>query len=81
MNCCIAAGARSDPDSHNQDEVAFVYRGSGELLTGSERTALRAGDMIFLPRNVEHVFSNTGATEDLAFFSVWWPRIEPPNLP
>ncbi|MEU8896221.1 cupin domain-containing protein [Nocardia sp. NPDC048505] len=77
MNCCISAGARSDPDVHNQDEIAFIHRGFGAVVIGRDVTPIRRGDVIFIPRNVDHVFDNTDGDGELAFFSVWWPRIEP----
>lgn len=77
MSCCISAGARSDPDSHNQDEIAFIYRGFGEVIIGADVSPIRQGDVVLIPRNADHIFSNTSKEGDLAFFSVWWPRIEP----
>jgi quercetin dioxygenase-like cupin family protein len=77
MTCCIAPGGRCDPDRHNQDEMAFIYRGFGEIIVGQDVSPVRQGDVVFIPRNAEHIFSNTSSEGDLAFFSVWWPRIEP----
>ena len=77
MTCCISPGERCDPDRHNQDEIVFVYRGHGEIASGGDVWPMSQGDVVFIPRNLEHTFSNTDPEGDFAFFSVWWPRIEP----
>jgi quercetin dioxygenase-like cupin family protein len=77
MVCCVSPGAQTEPDQHNQDEIAFVYRGFGHVTVDGAVRQIRQGDIVFLPRAVEHTFTNLDATGDLAFFSVWWPRIEP----
>jgi methionyl-tRNA synthetase len=77
MSCCIAPGEQCDPDQHNQDEIAFIYRGFGQITVAREVSPVREGDVVFIPRNAEHIFSNTSTEKELAFFSVWWPRIEP----
>lgn len=77
MTCSIAPGEQCDPDKHNQDEIAFIYRGSGEIIVGRHVSPVRRGEVVFIPRNAEHTFRNTGSEEEFAFFSAWWPRTEP----
>lgn len=59
MTCCISAGEQCDPDIHDQDEIAFIYRGFGEVVVGQCVSPVRQGDVVFIPRNVDHIFSNT----------------------
>ncbi|MFG1779014.1 cupin domain-containing protein [Micromonospora sp. NPDC049048] len=77
MTCCISPGEKCEPDQHNQDEIAFIYRGQGQIIAGGEVWQVREGDAVFIPRNVEHTFNNTDPEGDFAFFSVWWPSVEP----
>lgn len=77
MTCCISPGEKCESDRHNQDEIVFIYRGRGQIIAGGEVWQVSQGDAVFIPRNVEHTFSNTDPDRDFAFFSVWWPRMEP----
>ncbi|SCL70774.1 Cupin domain-containing protein [Micromonospora citrea] len=77
MTCCISPGEECEPDQHNQHEIAFIYRGDGQIIVGGEAWHVSQGDVVFIPRNVEHTFSNADPDRDFAFFSVWWPREEP----
>lgn len=45
----------------NCEEVVYVLDGEVEHSLGIERTVLRAGDLIVVPRNVPHRLINTGS--------------------
>ena len=47
---------------HNQEqeEIYFVLEGSGEMCLGTERTALKAGQAVYIPPGVFHQLTNTG---------------------
>ncbi|CAM5521771.1 hypothetical protein STANM309S_01725 [Streptomyces tanashiensis] len=69
--------AESDPDCHNQDEVMIILSGTGSVtLDGAPEPPFRAGDIVVLPRNQEHVVHNTGDAE-LSWVSLYWPLREP----
>lgn len=77
MACFLRPGGDSDPDCHNQDEVMIILAGSGAVtLDGALEPPFRAGDVVVLPRNQEHVVHNTGDTE-LSWVSLYWPLREP----
>ncbi|MFB6840838.1 cupin domain-containing protein [Streptomyces sp. NPDC056361] len=77
MACFLRPGGDSDPDCHNQDEVMIILAGSGAVtLDGGLEPPFRAGDVVVLPRNQEHVVHNTGDTE-LSWISLYWPLREP----
>jgi mannose-6-phosphate isomerase-like protein (cupin superfamily) len=76
MACFLAAGASSDPDCHNQDEVMIILSGSGTVTLAGEETPCSADDLVILPRNHEHVVHNPGGQE-LRWVSFYWPLHEP----
>ncbi|MCE2914302.1 MAG: cupin domain-containing protein [Rubrivivax sp.] len=51
----------------DQDEVFMVDEGDYLFQCGQTQHRLKAGDTIFLPRNVPHTFSQLGATGRLRF--------------
>ena len=50
----------------------FIAEGHGEARVGSERTAISAGDVVYVPPFTHHAFANTSAQDDLRYVSVWW---------
>ncbi|WP_221351692.1 cupin domain-containing protein [Streptomyces beigongshangae] len=75
MACFLPAGASSEPDCHDQDEVMVILSGSGSLDLAGDRTEFTASDVVVLPRNQEHVVHNPGP-ETLTWLSVYWPLHE-----
>jgi mannose-6-phosphate isomerase-like protein (cupin superfamily) len=60
-----------DPQTpHEQDEIYFVHRGTGELVIGTERYAFKAGDCLFVGANVQHRFENFSG--DFGTWVVFW---------
>jgi mannose-6-phosphate isomerase-like protein (cupin superfamily) len=49
---------------HNQDqeEIYFILEGTGEMCLGGEKTIVRAGQAVYIPSQVFHQLTNTGAT-------------------
>lgn len=74
MTCVIAPAADCRPDVHDQDELIFIYRGRGEVSIEDATMSVTVGDVVFIPRNRNHLIKNGSNQSDLAFFSVWWPR-------
>lgn len=82
--CVVPPGGSSAPHAHLEGETFFIARGEGRIRIGNEpETALGAGDVVFIPPHTQHVLTNTSATEELWFTSVWWdPRgAGRPDLP
>lgn len=47
-----------DQTPHKEDEAYLVLRGRGTIDVGGRRLELVRGDLVFVPRCVEHHFSN-----------------------
>lgn len=60
-----------DPQTpHEQDEIYFIHRGTGELVIEGERHAFEAGDCLFVAANAEHRFENFST--DFGTWVVFW---------
>lgn len=65
-----AGAMRGGPPLHlheAQDEIYFVQDGDYLFQVGDQRTVVKAGGMIFLPRNVPHAFAQLGDTGRMLF--------------
>ncbi|NBB30043.1 cupin domain-containing protein [Cellulophaga sp. BC115SP] len=51
----------------NQDEIFFIVEGEYLFQVGKEQYRLKAGDTIFLPRNIPHAFAQTSSAGKLFF--------------
>ncbi len=61
----------NDPQTpHDQDEVYFIHRGTGELVINAERHAFGAGDCLFVAAGIEHRFENFST--DFGTWVVFW---------
>ncbi|ARF76313.1 hypothetical protein B7C62_31550 [Kitasatospora albolonga] len=76
MACFLPAGAASDPDLHDQDEIMIVLSGGGTIELDGETAEFGAGEMIVLPRNKEHVVRNP-LDGPCTWVSFYWPLREP----
>ena len=58
---------KSDPQSpHKRDEIYIVAGGTGTFFCDGERAPFEPGDLLFVPRGIEHRFEDF--TDD---FSTW----------
>ena len=49
----------TDPqEPHVRDEIYVVASGTGTLVCANKRTTFEAGDVLFVPRGVEHRFED-----------------------
>ena len=46
--------------SHGPEQTYYILQGSGIMTVGAERTAVAAGDCVFIPSFAEHSLENTG---------------------
>lgn len=74
--CFLPAGAASEPDCHNQDELMIVLSGSGQVDIADEQGSITTGDLVVIPRNQRHVVHNPTAGT-LLWVSLYWPVREP----
>jgi quercetin dioxygenase-like cupin family protein len=76
FECDAPAHARMPaPHSHDDfDETVFGLDGVTAFAVGGERTDLKAGESLFIPRGVIHGFSN-GGDADARFLAVISPGV------
>lgn len=55
---------------HDQDELYFIVRGSGELIIDGGKFACAAGDVFFVPAKVHHRFESF--TDDFATWAIFF---------
>lgn len=53
---------------HSQDEIFYISQGSYLFQCENEKYLLQKGDMIFLPRGVQHAFAQLSDTGKLLYF-------------
>jgi putative monooxygenase len=62
-------GESSSRHSHPEsEEVDFIVKGKGDVLSGGERTSFDEYSFMFIPKGVEHQHMNTG---DEPMWLVW----------
>ena len=49
------AGARAEPHQHDYEQVFCVLSGAWRFRVGKEERVIRAGDVVHIPSNVDHV--------------------------
>jgi mannose-6-phosphate isomerase-like protein (cupin superfamily) len=60
-----------DPQTpHQQDELYFIHRGTGELVIAGDRHAFAPGDCFFVAAGVPHRFERFSA--DFGTWVVFW---------
>jgi mannose-6-phosphate isomerase-like protein (cupin superfamily) len=67
----IPAGGVDDQSPHHEDEIYVVATGRATLVTPSGSEAVGPGDVLFVPAEEEHRF--TDVTEDLALLVFFAP--------
>jgi quercetin dioxygenase-like cupin family protein len=66
----LKPGSKHDIHRHpNAEEWEYVVSGVGVKHVGDEVIPLRAGDVVFVPQNVDHALENGSETEPLV--TVW----------
>lgn len=65
-------GSRHEWHRHaNAEEVQYLLSGEGKVLDGDEEIPVKAGDIVFTPKNRWHGFRNTSSTEDAVVIWLW----------
>lgn len=65
----IAAGGVVPAHSHDNEQVTLLLSGAAEVISGDQRIALKAGDMLLLPPNVPHGYTFTEDSVVIEFFA------------
>ena len=69
----VRPGGVSADHAHAWVQANYVLAGNGTIALGDEVRPVGPDDFIYVPAAVQHVFTNTGAT-DLTLLSVLGPR-------
>ena len=70
----IPAGSQSGLHKHSFEAVAYVLEGEGYDLSGDERVDWEAGDLCFMPPNIDHRHVNKSADKPAKLLQVEaWP--------
>jgi mannose-6-phosphate isomerase-like protein (cupin superfamily) len=73
MEAVVPPGGGPPPHIHHrEDETFYVLEGCATVTVGGKTLYALPGDLVFLPRGVEHCFKNTG-TENAKFLCLITP--------
>jgi len=61
-----------DRHSHDEEETFIVVGGEAELTVGEEKTLIRPGDVVYLPRFSEHQLRNLSLSIPFAMIDIYW---------
>ncbi len=67
----LPAGATDEQAPHDQDEIYYVVKGRSDLTVDGETVAIKPGDILYVKKFAQHLFSNI--TEDLSLLVVFAP--------
>ncbi len=63
---CIAPGQQNPLHRHPiSDEILYFVEGSGECVVGTETLPVKAGELVFVPKNAPHSIRNTHGRDNL----------------
>lgn len=71
----VEPGSQQQPHHHVPEQAYIIVNGNGRIKVGSEIADVRAGDVIYIPTDVEHAVENTGP-EKLVYISVTVPAFD-----
>ena len=71
----VEPGAAQQSHHHVPEQAYVVVSGLGRIKVGSDIADVKAGDLVHVPSNAEHVFENVG-TERLTYVSVAVPALD-----
>jgi quercetin dioxygenase-like cupin family protein len=71
----------AEPLHHHTDSdvTMFIARGQGTIRIGDRAAAVKTGDVVHIPRNVEHAYSNRGPGTSIVIL-VYSPAPGPNDL-
>lgn len=67
-----AGGGNLKPHRHEPPELYYITKGAGQMTIGGKDRDVEAGDVIYIPGNVEHgIKTKDNSTEGLEWFYVY----------
>jgi mannose-6-phosphate isomerase-like protein (cupin superfamily) len=67
----LPAGGTDPQSPHTEDEVYYVVSGRGKIKVADEDRAVQAGSIVYVAKNVEHIFHTI--EQDLAVLIFFAP--------
>jgi oxalate decarboxylase/phosphoglucose isomerase-like protein (cupin superfamily) len=55
----------------DEDEMFIAIQGNAEVVLDGKATAISQGDIVMIPRGMDHFIRNT-SEEPFHFYTVWW---------
>ncbi|MFO0751998.1 MAG: cupin domain-containing protein [Thermodesulfovibrionales bacterium] len=71
----VEPGAGQQPHHHTPEQAYIIIGGRGRIRVGTETAEVQAGDLLYIPSNVEHGVENPGP-EKLVYLSVAVPALD-----
>jgi len=71
----VESNSHQEPHHHVPEQAYIIVNGNGRIKVGSEIADVQAGDLLYIPSNVEHAVENAGP-EKLIYFSVTVPAFD-----
>ncbi len=71
----VEPGSGQQPHHHSPEQAYVIVGGQGRIKVGSDIANVKAGDLVYVPTNVEHAVENVG-TERLIYVSVAAPALD-----
>lgn len=71
----VEPGARQQPHHHAPEQAYVIVGGHGRIKIGPDVAEVQAGDLLYIPPNVEHAVENAGP-EKLIYVSVTVPALD-----
>ena len=71
----VEPGGRQIPHHHEPEQVYVIVQGEGEMQVGSETQLVHAGDLVYIPSDLEHGIVNRG-NDVLTYISAATPPFD-----
>ncbi len=71
----IDPGSHQRTHHHAPEQAYIIINGNGRIKVGSKFADVQAGDLLYIPSNVEHAVENTGLGK-LIYISVTVPAFD-----
>lgn len=71
----VEPGSNQLPHHHVPEQAYIIVSGNSRIKVGSEIADVQAGDLLYIPSNVEHAVENVGQ-EKLIYISVTVPALD-----
>ncbi len=71
----VEPGSHQQAHHHEPEQVYIIITGNGRIKVGPEIADVQAGDLLYIPSDVEHAVENAGP-DKLIYISVTVPAFD-----